>query len=227
MHASGNISFMNTLCNYMKKALRSFLAVTAIFAATVAIIVNLNSCATLNALAGLTRAEFKLQDAVNVSLMGINLAGKHSISEFSVADGINMLANFKSGKFPLTFTLNVAARNPNKPDPKANLSGFSLESFPYKLLLDGRQTITGGIGAPVSLPNGGQTQIIPLQASIDLKQFFADKGYNDLVNLALALGGQGGVSHVQLKAQPTLSTPIGKMVYPNELTIVSTEFRSN
>lgn len=211
----------------MKKSLFSFVAITAIFAAGVAALMNLSSCATLNALAGLTRAEFKLQDAVNVSLMGVNLSGKHSVSDLSVMDGINLLSNFKSGKFPLTFTLNVAARNPNKPDPKANLSGFSLTEFPYKLLLDGKETITGGIGNAVSLPNGGQTVIIPLQASVDLKHFFADKGYEELVNLAMAISGQGGVSHVQLKAQPKLSTPIGAMTYPKELTIVSTEFRSN
>ncbi|HYM20568.1 MAG TPA: LEA type 2 family protein [Candidatus Kapabacteria bacterium] len=211
----------------MKRSFISLFAVMAIFAMTVASITSLNSCATLNALAGLARAEFMIQNAVNVNLMGINLAGKHSLSDFSVMDGINLLSSFNSGKMPLTFTLNVAARNPNKPDPNVNLSSFSLAQFPYRLLLDGRETISGGIGAPVSLPAGGQTVVIPLQASLDLKQFFADKGYNDVANLALALAGQGGASHVQLKAQPKISTPIGNMTYPHELTIVNTEFRSN
>ena len=211
----------------MKKAFIPFITVTIVFAAITASLVTFNSCATLNALAGLTKAEFKLQDAVNVSLMGINLSTKRSISDFSIVDGINLTKAFSSGKFPLTFTLNVAARNPNKHDPKSNLSAFSLSEFPYRLLIDDHETISGGIGAAVALPDGGQTTIIPLQASVDLKHFFANKGYNDILNLALAIGGQNGVSHLSLKAKPTLSTPIGKMTYPNELTVVSTEFRSN
>src|ERR1043165_1330346 len=147
----------------MKKAFIPFITVTIVFAAITASLVTFNSCATLNALAGLTKAEFKLQDAVNVSLMGINLSTKRSISDFSIVDGINLTKAFSSGKFPLTFTLNVAARNPNKHDPNSNLSAFSLSEFPYRLLIDDHETISGGIGAAVALPDGGQTTIIPLQ----------------------------------------------------------------
>ncbi len=211
----------------MKKTLIPFISITLVFAVAIGLLINLNSCATLNALAGLTKAEFKLQDAVNVSLMGINLSSKKTIKDFSIVDGMNLLNSFNSGKMPLTFTLNVAARNPNKHDPKSGLSSFSLSEFPYHLLIDGRETISGGIANAVPLPDGGQTTIIPLQASIDLKQFFGDKGYNDIINLALAISGQGGVAKLALKAQPKISTPIGSMTYPKELTIVSTEFRSN
>lgn len=207
----------------MKKAYLTFFGMTALFAATIFTIVSVNSCATLNALAGLTRAEFKLQDAVNVRLMGIDLANKHSIKDFSIVDGINLFSAFNSGKMPLTFTLNVAARNPNKHDPNSSLSAISLAEFPWRMLIDGRETITGGIGSAVALPDGGQTTVIPLQVSVDLKKFFADKGYEDIANLALAISGQGA-SKLALKATPKLSTPIGSMTYPHELTIVSTQF---
>jgi len=187
---------------------------------------SLNSCATINALAGLSRIQFKLNDVQQVRLAGIDIANKHSISDFSVMDGVNLLNVFTSGKFPVTFTLNVAAKNPNQPSNNANLSSLQVTDFPWRLLLNGNETISGNIGAPVGVPAGGTTAIMPLQVTIDLKQFFADKGYNDLLNLALALSGQGGVSQVQLKAQPTMSTPIGSLKYPGELTVVSTEFRS-
>lgn len=189
-------------------------------------LLSLNSCAQLNALMGLTRVQFKLQDAVNVNLAGINMSGKRSMSDITVLDGINLGRAFATGKFPLTFTLNVAAKNPNQKDPKSNLSStFALQEFPWRLLIDSKETITGGIGSPVTLPDGGTTTIIPLQVSVDLKQFFAEKGYEDMANLAMAISGQG-TARLQLNAKPTISTPIGNMTYPKELNIVSTEFRN-
>jgi hypothetical protein len=184
-----------------------------------------NSCATLNSLAGLTRAEFKLQDAIGYRLSGIDITNKHSINDFSVMDGLNLVNAFRTGKFPLTFTLNVAVRNPNQHQSGSNLSALSLTSFPWRLLIDNKETITGNIGNSVSLPDGGTTTIIPLQVSVDLKEFFAEKGYDDIIGLALAVAGQGS-SKLALKAQPTISTPIGSLKYPNELTIVNTEFRN-
>src|SRR5437763_15336643 len=74
---------------------------------------SLNSCATLNALAGLSRIQFKLNDVNSVRLAGIDIANKHSVSDFSVMDGINLAAAFANGQFPLTFTLAVAANDPN------------------------------------------------------------------------------------------------------------------
>lgn len=208
---------------------RNTILATLFFIATAiggGVLLSLNSCAQLNSLMGLTRVQFKLQDAVNVNLAGINMTGKKSMSDISVMDGLNLGRAFATGKFPLTFTLNVAAKNPNAKDPKSGISNtFSLQDFPWRLLIDSKETITGGIANPVSLPDGGTTTIIPLQVSVDLKQFFGNKGYEDMANLAMAIAGQG-TSRLQLNAKPTISTPIGNMTYPKELNIVSTEFRN-
>jgi hypothetical protein len=201
--------------------------------ATVAVLIgagvlsaNLNSCATLNALANLSRIQFKLSDVQQVRLCGIDLSNKHSASDFSFTDGINLASAFGSGKFPLTFILDVAAKNPNPPSQSAMLSAFKVTDFPWRMLLNGQQTISGDIGAPVGVPPGGATTIIPLAITVDLKQFFVNQGYDQLVKLALSLSGNGGVTQVQLKVQPTMSTPIGSIRYPSELTIVSTQFGS-
>ncbi len=206
---------------------------TGLFGAFVALLLGaavlsstLSSCAALNALAGVSRIQFKLNDVASVRLAGIDIANKHSVSDFSIMDGVNLLGAFSSGKFPLTFTLNVAAKNPNQPTQGSTvLSSLQVSEFPWRLLIDNHETISGGIGAPVGVPAGGTTVIMPLQVTVDLKQFFADKGYNDMLNLALAISGQGA-SRIQLKAQPTMSTPIGSIKYPNELTIVNTQFSS-
>src|SRR4051812_26162001 len=112
------------------------LAVAALIGTT-AITASLNSCATLNALAGLSRVQFKLNDVSNVRVAGIDVTNKHSVSDFSIMDGVNLLQAFSSGRFPLTFTLNVAAHNPNSPN--AASSSIQLTSFPWRLLLDGHE----------------------------------------------------------------------------------------
>lgn len=187
---------------------------------------SLNSCATLNALTSVSRIQFKLSDVQQVRLCGIDISNKHSASDFNMMDGINLLAAFNSGKFPLTFILDVAAKNPNSPSNSKILGAIKVTDLPWRLLLNGQQTISGNIGGPVGVPAGGTTTVIPLSVTVDLKEFFADQGYDQLVKLALALSGNGGVSQVQLKAQPTMSTPLGSVKYPNELTIVSTQFSS-
>jgi hypothetical protein len=206
--------------------IRKSYVVLAVFAiSAISSLVFINSCSTLNALTGLSRLEFKLQDAKEVSLAGVNLMGKKSIKDVSIMDGINLTKAFSSGKFPLTFTLNVAAKNPNPKDPNNTMQAISLTNFPWRLLIDGKETISGGIASPVSVPNGGATEVIPLQVSVDLKKFFAEKSYEEMANLAMALAG-GGTARLQLNAQPTISTPLGSMKYPKELQIISTEFRN-
>ena len=62
--------------------------------------------------------------------------------------------------------------------------------------------------------------------SIDLYEFFGNKGYEGLLNIALALGGmRRDPTRIALDAQPQVSTPLGPIVYPGRLTIISREFR--
>src|SRR5436305_511278 len=77
---------------------------------------SLTSCGTISALANLSRIQFMLQNVANVQVAGISVINKHSVSDFSVMDGINLMQAFTSGRFPLTFTVNVAAKNPNAPN---------------------------------------------------------------------------------------------------------------
>ena len=57
-------------------------------------------------------------------------------------------------------------------------------------------------------------------------EFFGEKGYNDLLNLALALGGaKSDISRLAIDAQPRVSTPLGEITYPGRITVVSKEYR--
>lgn len=190
----------------------------------------LQGCATLGEIArtltNLKRLQFRLEGIGDSSLAGISLAGKSEVGDFSISDGINLLAAFRSKRLPARFLLKVGARNPNDGSGGSTRTTSTLTRFDWRLLIDDRPTISGGIDRPLEIPGTGQSTTIPLRMELDLYEFFGNRGYDDLLNLALALGGKNGdVSRVALDARPSVSTPLGEIAYPEPITIVSREFR--
>ena len=176
-----------------------------------------------NALTNLQRCEFKLEGVTDFTLAGIPLTGKTS---FSMADGLKLLPAFQQKQFPASFVVNVAALNPNDGTGGAPKSAATLTSFAWTLLIDSTVTINGNIADPITIPGTGQQVTIPLQMNLDLYQFFRDKGYQSLLNLALTLGGaHQSASRIALRARPTVRTDFGDIRYPGEITIIDKEFR--
>lgn len=184
------------------------------------------SCpAVTNALANLQRLQFKLDGLSNFRLAGVSLAGKSSITDFSAFDALALTRAFGTNQFPAEFILNVAAVNPNDGKGGSRESSALLQGLEWRLLIDDKETIHGNIDAPVEIPGTGQSTIIPVRISLDLYKFFGSKGYDNVINLALALGGaKGSTSRLKLDARPTISTPIGPLAYPNRITIIDKQF---
>jgi hypothetical protein len=119
----------------------------------------------------------------------------------------------------------VQAKNPNDGTGGYSNTNATIRDFPWRLLINDKETISGGLGNPVTVPGTGEISIIPLRMNLDLVKFFQNKGYEDLINLALTLGGKtGSSSNLTLYAQPTVSTSLGPIKYPDELRIVSVQF---
>lgn len=189
----------------------------------------LQGCATLNEIArsltSLQKLKFRLEGIGDFSLAGIGINQKSQLRDFSIADGIQLLAAFRSKRLPARFLLNVEARNPNDGSGGSTRTISTLTRFDWRLLIDDQPTISGGIDRPLEIPGSGQSTIIPLRLELDLYEFFGNHGYDDLLNLALALGGRrGDISRVALDAQPSVSTPLGDITYPEHITIISKEF---
>lgn len=190
----------------------------------------LGSCAVLQdmatALSNLQRLKFKLGAVHDFQLLGINLSGKTRLNQFTAMDGVRLLQAFQSKRLPAAFVLDVLAVNPNDGTGGSPKTVSTLTGLESRLLIDGTPTVSGNIDRPVEIPGTGQESVIPIRLSIDLLEFFGDKKYNDLLNLALAIGGanQDG-ARLALDAQPRVSTPYGALTYPGRLTIVSREFR--
>jgi hypothetical protein len=189
-----------------------------------AILGGLN-CSVYQTITNLSRLQFKLGNVNNFSIGGVNISGKSKFQDFSALEIINLTSTLTSGKFPVSFTLNVDAKNPNDGTGGYKRTDATLQSFAWKLKIDDKQTIAGDIGSPFTVPGTGEAVVIPLTMQMDLLDFFQNNGLESLINLALALGGQqGSSSRIALLAKPTVSTLIGNISYPGELTIVDTKF---
>ncbi len=190
------------------------------------LIFGFESCSVLKTFQNISRLKFKLGTVNNLNLNGVNVSGKGSINDFNAGEILKISSSVAQGKLPLEFTLNVNAENPNAGDGGNERTDLTLQSFPWRLMIDDKETITGNISAPILVPGKGETVTFPLVMQLDLFKFFGDRSYKDLINLALNLSGKGSEPvKIKLVAQPTVSSPIGNLTYPNELTIVQKEYR--
>jgi hypothetical protein len=188
------------------------------------------SCAALDqmasVLASLQKLHFKLSGVRDFRLLGLDISGKSKLSEFSAMDALRMVDSYRSKKLPVDFVVDVLAVNPNDGTGGTRRTTSTLTGLECRLLIDSKPTVTGNIDSPVEIPGTGQESVIPIRISLDLLEFFGDKRYEDLLQLALAIGGKSRTSsRLSLDAQPTVSTPLGPMTYPGRITIISTEFR--
>ncbi len=188
-------------------------------------IFTFGGCSVYQTLVNLSRLQFKLGEVNGFSLNGVNLSGKSKLSDFNSIDILKISQAVTSGKLPVSFVLNVQARNPNDGTGGYPNTSATVTNFPWRLYINDKETISGDLRNAVTVPGTGEISVIPLQINLDLLKFFQNKGYEDLINLALAIGGnKGSSSSLTLYAQPTVSTSLGPIKYPDELRIVSLQF---
>jgi len=191
---------------------------------------GLTSCAALNdmasVIANLQRLKFKISSVRDFRLLGLDISGKSRLADFAASDILKVAQSYSSRKLPVSFVLDVLAVNPNDGTGGTAKTASTLTGLECRLLIDGKPTVTGNIDSPVEVPGTGQESVIPLRLSLDLLEFFTEQRYEDLVSMALAIGGRNrSPARLALDAQPTVSTPLGPITYPGRITIVSTDFR--
>jgi len=202
------------------KNLKLFLPLLLIFALT-----NI-SCSVYQTIVNISRLKFKLGVVNNFTLGGINLNNKKSVSDFNAMELLKLTASFTNGSMPASFTLNVNAVNPNDGTGGYQKTNATIVAFPWRLMINDKETISGDLGAPFSVPGTGEVAVIPIQINVDLYKFFKDNNYQDIINLAMNLSGSGpsGSTNLALYAKPTVSSPIGNITYPQELKIVNLDY---
>jgi hypothetical protein len=177
----------------------------------------------------LQKCEFMLDKIADFKLAGIDISKINSIRDISLLDAAKLVQTFNSKKVPISFTLNIIANNPNTGLNGTTKTTITVQNLDWSLLIGGVQTIAGTVDQPIEIPSSAnQKTLIPLEMGLDLYEFFGDKDYESLINVALSLGGLGGsTGKLTLNAKPTISTPFGQIEYPNEIQIIEKEFRAN
>ena len=194
-------------------------------ALVLALVISGIQCSVYETLTNLSRLQFKVGDVNGFQINGIPVSGKSKLSDFNALDLLKLTTGFAQGSLPASFVLNVDAKNPNDGKGGYKKSDATLQNFKWRLFLDDKETVSGEFSQPLVVPGTGEITSIPLTINIDLMKFFKDKGYESIVNLALALGGaQGSSSKVTLFATPTVSSPFGNITYPGELKLIDTQF---
>jgi len=183
------------------------------------------SCSVYETFVNISRLKFKLGNVNNFTLSGVSLAGKTKMSDFSTFEALKISSDFASGKLPVSFVLNVEAKNPNDGTGGYKKTNATIKSFPWRLFIDDKETISGNIDTPVTVPGTGESTVIPFSMGLDLFDFFRQRGYESIINLALNIGGYSdGSSKLTLFVQPTVSSSLGDIKYPEEIKVVDFQY---
>jgi len=178
-------------------------------------------------LTNIEKLQFKLGSVQGFKLYNVAISDKKSISDFSALDAANFLRLYNQKKMPAEFTLNLLVKNPNNGTQGTSKQLATISKLDWRLIIDDVNTINGVVNQSISVPGNSQETAIPIGISLDLLEFFNNKSYENLFNLALAIGGVNGNSaKLKLDIQPTVSTPIGAITYPGRITVINTEFKN-
>ena len=74
---------------------------------------NFGCSGVMDAITNMQRLQFKLDKVTGMKVANVPVSNFASLSSIGVLDAANILAAFTSGKLPVSFTLNVLAKNPN------------------------------------------------------------------------------------------------------------------
>lgn len=168
-----------------------------------------------HSLSSFNHLKFKIENVTNFTLAEVPLSTKSKISDFSIAEGLKLTHAFAAEKLPAAFTINIAVKNPNTGQGGSLKIPVTITKMQWKLFIDGTETITGTMNKEFAIPASNEVKYLPLGVNIDIYRFFANRGYDGLINLALTLGGyKSNPSKIILEAEPTFSTPLGTIQGP-------------
>jgi len=207
------------------------MSMRTVFVVSAALVLALACSCGLSDAYNLLRCRFRTEGTQDFVMAGIPLDSLDSLTPQQLAEA---LAAWGSGSFPMDFTLNVGIQNPNEGSSSGPSIPAELTSFDFDLYLDGSDggsgdtswVFSGGLGAPLVVPEGGETEILPLDISLDAFALLEELGPEAVIDLALAIGGiDSGIrdsehlGRIYIQADPEFDTPLGPITYPGGVTI--------
>jgi hypothetical protein len=109
-------------------------------------------CSVYESITNISRLQFKVGSVNGFQISGINFSGKSKLNDFSAIDLLKLSASFANGTLPASFILNVEAKNPNDGTGGYKRTDATLQNFKWRLFLDDKETISGDLDQPVTVP---------------------------------------------------------------------------
>ena len=178
----------------------------------VATVLSIQSCDILQQMVTFTKCEFKMNSLTDTRLVGVDIQNKKSFSDLSYMDAINATKTFLGGELPLSFTLNIATKNPNA-------STASMQKMEWVVYIDDIKMTTGIVDQPISIPPG-ETRNLPITVKLDLKKILNNKTKSALLNFGFNLADAGNYpTRVRLDIKPTINVAGIPLEYPGYFSL--------
>jgi len=181
----------------------------------IALALFLGACATTRGLLALRHVRFDIDNVNRITLAGVPVERIRRYEELGAMDAARLVAAATRGEMPLEFDLHVGGENPAENNTTARLVRMQ-----WTLLLNGTETINGLLDTNVAFPPGGRS-VVRVPIRLDVLRFFRHNA-RDAFDLACGLANLGGCrpTEVQLRALPTVDTPLGPIQYNEPIVIV-------
>ncbi len=162
-----------------------------------------------------SRCDFKIKEVNSLTIAGFDMEGKRNFSDFSFAETMQLTTALASDDLPAQFTVNLKAENPNS-------TKASMNKLEWKLFVDDRQMTQGLVDEYIEIPPDGGSAIVPVKASVNLKELLTGQSGKALMNLVANISGKGAKpSKVSMKLSPSIRVGNHMLDYPGYITVNS------
>lgn len=186
--------------------------INRIIALVLIALVIVPGCDILQQMITFTKCEFKMNSMTDTRLANIDVQAKKSFKDLNLMDAANITKALLGGSLPLTFNLNIEAKNPNANDA-------SMHKMEWRVFIDDVEMATGVMDQKMAIPPGG-SKVIPLKIAIDLKKALSGKSKDALLNFGFNMVGAGNYpTRVKLDIKPTIYVGSFALAYPGYFTL--------
>jgi hypothetical protein len=187
------------------------------------ILILFAGCSVFKTIANISYVKFRLKDIANFKVLGIEISNKTSLKDLNFSEIARLTSAVTGDKLPVSFTVNIEAKNSNKDAYEA--TDVQITSFPFTLYYDNKELLSGDVDKPITIPGKNQTVVFPVRISFDILKAFNNLSLDEIAAIIFELGGKNkNLKAVKIKAEPQIMLP-GGFTYKQAVTISSDQFR--
>lgn len=158
------------------------------------------------------KCEFKIKSVEGTRLGDVKIHNIKSFKDLSLKKATEIAKVLSSDNVPLSFTLNLQAKNPNTETAAMN-------KLEWILFIDEYEMVAGALNQKVEVA-GGQISELPIAISTNLKEALKGKSRDAIANLAFNVAGQGdNPTHILLKVKPSIEIAGYTVQYPGYIDV--------